>query len=161
MTTIDESNDFLWIDETLQGRVRSFSNIVLKYQDRIYTLVVRSIKNREDAKDITQTVFFNAYSNLKKFRKESSLGTWLYRIAINQVKNYWRDTKNKIVIAESELKPLTEERVKKFMEIANAKEAANLEESKQLVRSKYSFFIILRAIPVMKSPIFSKLPLQT
>jgi len=139
MTTIDESNDFLWIDETLQGRVRSFSNIVLKYQDRIYTLVVRSIKNREDAKDITQTVFFNAYSNLKKFRKESSLGTWLYRIAINQVKNYWRDTKNKIVIAESELKPLTEERVKKFMEIANAKEAANLEESKQLVNDLISF----------------------
>jgi RNA polymerase sigma-70 factor (ECF subfamily) len=139
MTTIDDSSDFLWIDETLQGRVRSFSNIVLKYQDRIYTLVVRSIKNHEDAKDITQTVFFNAYSNLKKFRKESSLGTWLYRIAINQVKNYWRDTKNKIVIAESELKPLTEERVKKFMEIANAKEAANLEESKQLVNDLISF----------------------
>ena len=139
MTTIYESEDFLWINETLQGRVKSFSNIVLKYQDRIYTLIERSIKNKEDAKDITQTVFFNAFSNLKKFRKESSLGTWLYRIAINLVKNYWRDNKNRIVIVESELKPLTGETGNTFREIADAKETADLEESKQIVNDLISF----------------------
>ena len=130
MTTIDESSDFLWIDQTLQGTFRSFSNIIVKYQDRIYTLVLRSIKNQEDAKDITQNVFFNAFSNLKKFRKESSFLTWLYTIAINQVKNYWRDNKNRSVIAESELKPLIEE---------NAKKEANLEESKQIVDDLITF----------------------
>ena len=139
MTPIDESSDFLWIDETLQGRVRSFSNIVLKYQDRIYTLVVRSIKNQEDAKDLTQTVFLNAFSNLKKFRKECSLGTWLYRIAINQVKNYWRDNKNKIVVVESELNPLTKESGDKLRELAGAKEEMHLEESKQIVNDLISF----------------------
>jgi RNA polymerase sigma-70 factor (ECF subfamily) len=130
MTTIDESSDFLWINETLQGHVRSFSNIIVKYQDQIYTLVLRSIKNQEDAKDITQNVFINAFSNLKKFRKESSFKTWLYTIAINQVKNYWRNNKNRSVITESELKPLIEE---------NAKKEIDIEESKQIADDLISF----------------------
>jgi RNA polymerase sigma factor (sigma-70 family) len=130
MTTIDETDDFLWIDQTLRGNVRSFSSLIVKYQDRIFTLVVRSIRDQEDAKDITQNVFINAFSNLKKFRKESSLLTWLYRIAMNQVKNYWRNNKNRVVITESELKPFIEE---------NAKKEMAAEESKRLVDDLISF----------------------
>jgi RNA polymerase sigma factor (sigma-70 family) len=139
MTTIDESGDFLWIDQALQGNVRAFSTIVVKYQDRIYTLVARSIRNQEDAKDITQNVFFNAFSNLKKFRKESSLLTWLYRIAINQVKNYWRNKKNRYVIAESELKSLIDEKGNRIQEISDAKMEFESEELKQIVNDLISF----------------------
>jgi RNA polymerase sigma factor (sigma-70 family) len=139
MTTMDDSNDFLWIDETLQGNVRSFSNIIVKYQDRIYTLVVRSIKNQEDAKDLTQNVFINAFSSLKKFRKESSLPTWLYRIAINQVKNYWRNNKNRFVFTESELKSFAEEKVNRLREVSDAKTAFESEELKQVVNDLISF----------------------
>jgi RNA polymerase sigma factor (sigma-70 family) len=139
MTKSDETSDFLWIDETLQGQVRSFGNIVVTYQDRIYTLVVRSIRNQEDAKDITQNVFINAFSNLKKFRKESSLLTWLYRIAVNQVKNYWRNKKNRFVIAESELKPLPDDRGNRFWEISDADREINSEELKQTVNDLISF----------------------
>jgi RNA polymerase sigma factor (sigma-70 family) len=139
MTNYDESDDFLWINETLRGNVHSFSNIILKYQDRIYTLVVRSIKNREDAKDITQNVFVNAFSSLKKFKKQSSLGTWLYRIAINQVKNYWRSNKNKFVIAESELKAFIDEKGSRRGEIADAERAFESEELKHIVNDLISF----------------------
>jgi RNA polymerase sigma-70 factor, ECF subfamily len=139
MTTINESDDFLWINETLQGRVKSFSNIIVKYQDRIYTLVVRSIKNQEDAKDLTQNVFINAFSSLKKFRKQSSLKTWLYRIAINQVKNYWRSNKNKFVLAESESKPFFEEKGSRIREIADADRAFESEELKHMVNDLISF----------------------
>jgi RNA polymerase sigma-70 factor (ECF subfamily) len=139
MTTIDESGDFLWIDETLQGRVRSFSNIVLKYQDRMYTLVVRSIKHQEDAKDITQNIFLKAFSNLKKFRRESSLQTWLYRIAINQVKNYWRDKKNRLVIAESDLKQFIEEKGSRILELTGTNNENESEELKQTVNELISF----------------------
>jgi RNA polymerase sigma-70 factor (ECF subfamily) len=100
---------------------------------------VRSIKNQEDAKDLTQTVFLNAFSSLKKFRKESSLGTWLYRIAINLIKNYWRDNKNRLVITESELKPLTEKNGTTLREIADAKAETHLEESKLIVNELISF----------------------
>jgi RNA polymerase sigma factor (sigma-70 family) len=139
MPNIDESNDFPWIDQTLRGDVRSFSNLVVKYQDRIYSFVVRSIRNQEDAKDITQNVFFNAFSNLKRFKKESSFTTWLYRIAINQVKNYWRTKKNRFVIAESEFKPLSEGNRNWFREISDANKEVNSEELKQTVNDLISF----------------------
>jgi RNA polymerase sigma-70 factor (ECF subfamily) len=139
MTNSDESSDFLLIDETLQGRARSFSNIILKYQDRIYTLVARSIKNQEDAKDITQNVFFNAFSNLKKFRKESSFLTWLYRIAINQVKNHWRNKKNRLVIAESELKTFFDKYGHRTNEISDANKENESEELKRMVNDLISF----------------------
>jgi RNA polymerase sigma-70 factor (ECF subfamily) len=139
MTTSDESSDYLWIDQTLQGNVRAFSNITVKYQDRIYTLVLRSIKNQEDAKDITQNVFFKAFSNLKTFRKESSLLTWLYTIAVNQVKNYWRDKKNRFVIAESELRPLVDEKGKRVRELSDANMEFESEELRQVVDDLISF----------------------
>ena len=133
MGDIDESNDLLWIDEALQGRMRSFSNLILKYQDRIYTFVVRSITNREDAEDITQNVFIGAFSNLKKFRKECSFKTWLYRIAANRIKNYWRDKKNRFVIAESELASIIEEYGNRTGEISDASNETESEDLKQIV----------------------------
>jgi RNA polymerase sigma-70 factor, ECF subfamily len=139
MTNSDESSDFLHIDEALQGNACSFSAIVEKYQDRIYTLVVRSIKNKEDVKDITQNIFINAFLNLKKFRKESSFQTWLYRIAINQIKNYWRNNKNRFVIAESELKPFIVENGNRIREIADANTDVESEELKQIVNDLISF----------------------
>jgi RNA polymerase sigma-70 factor (ECF subfamily) len=139
MTTIDESSDFPLIDQTLQGNVRAFSTIIVKYQDRIYTLVVKSIRNQEDAKDITQNVFINAFSNLKKFRKESSFQTWLYTIATNQVKNYWRNKKNRFVIAESELKSLIEEKGNRIQELSDATMEFESEELKLIVDDLISF----------------------
>lgn len=143
MITEDESGDFLLIDETLQGRLRSFSTIIEKYQDRIYTLVEKSIRHREDAKDITQNIFLNAFTNLKKFRRECSFGTWLYRIAVNRIKNYWRTGKNKFVVTESELQSAAEKRGNQFGDIPAAKEDADSEETKLTV-NKMMFFLPLK-----------------
>jgi RNA polymerase sigma-70 factor (ECF subfamily) len=100
---------------------------------------LRSIKNQEDAKDITQNVFLKAFSNLKNFRKESSLLTWLYTIAVNQVKNYWRDKKNKFVIAESELRPSIDEKGKRLRELPDANMEFESEELRQVVDDLISF----------------------
>jgi RNA polymerase sigma factor (sigma-70 family) len=138
MTNSNEATDFELIDEALQGRVRSFSTIIMKYQDRIYTLVVRSIKHADDAKDLTQNIFTNAFLNLKKFRKECSFQTWLYRIAINQIKNYWRSNKNKYVFTESELMPLTKKCGDWFSELSDEKKEVDSEESKQIANDLIS-----------------------
>jgi RNA polymerase sigma-70 factor, ECF subfamily len=139
MTNSNESSDFLLIDETLQGNVRSFSNLVRKYQDRIYTLVVQSINLREDAKDITQNTFLNAFSSLEKFRRDSSFPTWLYRIAINQIKNYWRQNRKKMIVTESELKSFSEEYRNRFKELPDRENDEHSEESKRLANELMSF----------------------
>jgi RNA polymerase sigma-70 factor, ECF subfamily len=65
------------------GDPSQFGWIVLKYQDKIYNLCRYLLGNPLDAEDAAQDVFIKAYRKLKDFRPESSLYSWLYRIAVN------------------------------------------------------------------------------
>jgi len=66
-----------------QGDATAYRGLVEKYQGRVYSLVYGMVRNREDARDITQEAFVKAYNNLGSFRLESSFYTWLYRIGMN------------------------------------------------------------------------------
>lgn len=61
----------------------AFDLIVSQYKDGIYNYIWRMISDRDDVEDLTQEVFVRAYCSIKKFRSESNLRTWLYRIASN------------------------------------------------------------------------------
>jgi RNA polymerase sigma-70 factor, ECF subfamily len=65
------------------GDVSGFEELVRKYQDRIYNLCRYMIQDTHDAQDAAQDVFLKAYRNLNAFKPDSSLYTWLYRIAVN------------------------------------------------------------------------------
>jgi len=56
---------------------------IIKYQDFIFNLIKGYVKIEEEAKDITQDVFIRAYKGIEKFRGDSKLSSWLYRIAYN------------------------------------------------------------------------------
>lgn len=75
--------DLQLIESFRRGDERAFNEIVLRYQQRIYWAARRIAGNHEDADDIVQEAFINAYSKLQSFRGDSSLYTWLYRIAVN------------------------------------------------------------------------------
>jgi RNA polymerase sigma-70 factor (ECF subfamily) len=65
------------------GDATAFRGLVERFQGRIYAHVYGMIRNREEARDLTQETFVKAYRNLSTFRGESSFTTWLYRIASN------------------------------------------------------------------------------
>jgi RNA polymerase sigma factor (sigma-70 family) len=65
------------------GDPSGFAELVHKYQDRIYNLCRYMIGDADDARDAAQDSFVKAYGNLKSFRSDASLYTWLYRIAVN------------------------------------------------------------------------------
>jgi len=71
------------IAECLQGRTAAFGELVLKYQDRLFHSVFRLVGNAEDAYDVVQDAFLNAYQSLGSFKGGSQFFTWLYRIAVN------------------------------------------------------------------------------
>jgi RNA polymerase sigma-70 factor (ECF subfamily) len=77
------SDDSELIDETLKGQTAAFGTLVQKYQDRLYNTVVYLVGNVEDARDIVQEAFVQAYLSLKSFHGSSAFYTWLYRIAFN------------------------------------------------------------------------------
>ena len=80
-------DDIELIARIQKGDRAAFKEIVLKYQDRIYTLCRYMVRN-DDALDAAQDVFIKAYNRLKDFRPEASLYTWLYRIAVNTCLDY-------------------------------------------------------------------------
>ena len=72
------------------GDVDSFHEIVTIYDSRIMTLTLQIAQNKEDAEDIYQETFVKVFKNISKFRFESDIYTWIYRIAVNTAYNYKR-----------------------------------------------------------------------
>ena len=67
----------------LAGRREAFDLIVERHRRSVYLLCDRFVGNHEDASDLSQDVFVRAYKGLQRFRGQSSLGTWIYRIGVN------------------------------------------------------------------------------
>ncbi len=75
-----------------------FRRIVVKFQERIYWQIRRFTKNHQDTEDVMQNVFIKAWKGLPKFREESNLYTWLYRIAYNETHTFLsKENKRKTV----------------------------------------------------------------
>ena len=77
------ADDHRLIAECLQGDTAAFGVLVRRYQDRLYNTVYRLVDNAEDAHDVVQEAFLNAYQSLDSFKGDSLFFTWLYRIAVN------------------------------------------------------------------------------
>jgi RNA polymerase sigma-70 factor, ECF subfamily len=71
------------IAECLGGRREAFGELVSRYQVRLYNAAVRLVDSPEDAADVVQDAFLNAYQSLHTFKGDAEFFTWLYRIAFN------------------------------------------------------------------------------
>src|SRR5262249_36984625 len=80
---IVSADDHRLITECLKGDAAAFGELVRRYQDRLFNTVYRQLDNAEDAQDVVQEAFLNAYQSLESFKGQSEFFTWLYRIAIN------------------------------------------------------------------------------
>lgn len=78
-----------------KGDAVAYQGLVEKYQNRVYNLIYGMVRNREDARDLTQDSFVKAYQKLDSFRLEASFYTWLYRIAMNVSIDFIRKAKRR------------------------------------------------------------------
>ena len=77
------NDDAHLIDEALAGKSTAFGELVSRYQDRLYNTIVHVTGSSDDAYDVVQEAFVQAYVKLETFHRESAFFTWLYRIAFN------------------------------------------------------------------------------
>lgn len=82
----------------------AFEQIMRSYGTRVLRLVIFWVKDRSLAEDITQDVFVKVYRNLPRFRGDSNIQTWLYRIVVNECKGYWRSWSFRNILPQSWIK---------------------------------------------------------
>ena len=90
------------IKNILQGNQRNYSELVNRYRNFVFTIVLRYTDSREDAEEISQDVFVKAYRSLADFRGESKFSTWLYTIVTTTCITFLRKKKLNIQSLDNE-----------------------------------------------------------
>lgn len=130
----EQLTDQVLIERVQNGDKQAFNLLVIKYQNKVCSLISRYIKNPGDVPDVAQEAFIKAYRAIPGFRGESAFYTWLYRIAVNTAKNY--------IVAQSRRPPASDvdaedaeyyESGSALKEISNPENLTLSEELKQVV----------------------------
>lgn len=82
-----EISDIDLVRRAKQNDTRAFDQLVERYQQKLYYVVIRIVLNHEDANDVVQDSFLKAYRNLERFDEKYRFYTWLHKIAVNTAIN--------------------------------------------------------------------------
>lgn len=100
------SDEAALIEELQAGSEDAFAWLVAHYHQSIFSLLARTVQDRADAADLTQEVFVKVFRGVGSFHGESSLRTWIYRIALREASNqrrWWSRHREQEVPIETEL----------------------------------------------------------
>jgi len=89
MSTSKEA-DLALVARCRAGDLGAFEELYRVHAGRLYSLAIRMLGNPADAEDLLQEIFLSAHRKLESFRGDAALGTWLYRLAMNQILDYVR-----------------------------------------------------------------------
>ena len=101
-----QSEEAALIAELRAGSEEAFAWLIARYHQPIYSLLARTVQDRADAADLTQEVFVKVFRGVGNFHGESSLRTWIYRIALREASNqrrWWMRHKQQEVPIEQEI----------------------------------------------------------
>ena len=95
-------NELLLRFKSADTREAAFTDLIKKYQERLYWHIRRMVVSHEDANDLLQNVLIRVWNALEKFREESQLYTWLCRIAINECLSFLEQKKKRTTLQLSD-----------------------------------------------------------
>src|SRR6476620_3200252 len=88
--TVVSNEDDLLLERLREGTEAAYEIQIARFQQPVYNLVYRLMDDPGDASDVVQEVFLKIFRNIHNFRGQSSLKTWIYRIAFNEAHNHRR-----------------------------------------------------------------------
>ncbi len=92
-----------FIDDLNAGKQSAYSKLIDDFQDKVFATCISFVPNKEDAEDIAQDVFVEVFNSIHKFKGNSKLSTWIYRIATNKCLEFIRkkNTKKRFAFLQS------------------------------------------------------------
>lgn len=85
--------DFRLIDQAISGDDAAYAKLLQRYKRPVYQMILKMIRNVDDAEDLTIESFAKAFRNLDRFKKDFTFSTWLFRIATNNTIDFIRKKK--------------------------------------------------------------------
>jgi len=152
------TTDEQMVERALSGDPEAFGEIVRRWERRIFALAFGMLGREEDARDATQETFLAAFRNLRGFRGEAKVSSWLHRIAVNQCITRQRRAK---VRSETALEDEAEKNAAVFAlpaDVSPARSAEYREVSSAVRRAVGALPADLRQVVVMKE--FEELTFQ-
>jgi RNA polymerase sigma-70 factor (ECF subfamily) len=143
-------SDEIIVERALTGDAEAFGEIVRRWERRIFALTYGMLGREEDARDATQETFLAAFRNLRGFRGEAKVSSWLHRIAVNQCISRQRRSK---VRSEAALDDEEEKHASSFatsVSYSPARVAEGRQETLAVRRAINSLPVELRQVVVMK-----------
>ena len=87
--------DSEFISELKAGKQHAFAELINTYQQKVFSTCISFVPNKEDAEDIAQDVFMEVFNSIQKFKGNSKLSTWIYRITTNKCLEFIRKRNTK------------------------------------------------------------------
>ncbi|WP_298778168.1 RNA polymerase sigma factor [uncultured Polaribacter sp.] len=84
-----------FIEQLIKGNQNSFAKLLDAYQQKVFSTCISFVPNKEDAEDIAQEVFLEVYKSISKFKGDSKLSTWIYKITTNKCLEFIRKKNTK------------------------------------------------------------------
>ena len=98
---MNEPDDTTLMEQCIKGDRQAFETLLIRYEKPVYNAAYRMLHSRDDARDVTQTVFLKVYENLDHYDPKYRFFSWIYRITLNESVNFLKKS--------SRLEPLENE----------------------------------------------------
>jgi RNA polymerase sigma-70 factor (ECF subfamily) len=129
-------DDSVLVRQSQTGDTTAMERLILKYQNRIYNVVLRMCGNPDDAAELSQETFVKVIESIDRFKGKSSFYTWLFRIAVNLTLNHIqrnaRTATRSLDAEETEPEGGTRQLLKDFLSDEHAADPAVLAQSREL-----------------------------
>src|SRR3989339_2161711 len=87
-------HDFKLVEAAKTGDQKAYAELLGRYRDTIYFMLLKMVKNKADADDLTIEAFGKAFKNIQQYSPQFAFSTWLFKIATNNCIDYLRKEKN-------------------------------------------------------------------
>jgi RNA polymerase sigma-70 factor (ECF subfamily) len=137
---MSKTDDTKLIERCRSGDRKAFEALLMEYEKPVFNAAYRMLNSRDDAQDVTQTVFLKVFENIDQFDPSRRFFSWIYRITLNESIN-WLGKRNR-------LEPLTMDTAFEGkgpeQELEAARVAANVQAALQTITSDYRSVIVLK-----------------
>ena len=137
---MDEDSDGTLVRRCCNGDKRAFEALVVRYERPVFNAALRMLHDREEARDVAQTVFLKAYEHLAKYDPKFKFYSWIYRIALNESINALQRRRRSEPLTEQEL----DDHDGPDDEVGNQQASRRVQAALMTLRPDYRAVIVLK-----------------